>query len=130
MADRTSPNPTELVASIGSTDMRSLEAETEADLPADWGAGALRDSRALSSTPAPKMRAKMRVIGLVSLGGAKSRLRELSMATRQTLAPEAFTHSCMATSSPWGVERSMPKPPSDHGYVEPDTSKPNIPTPF
>ena len=27
-------------------------------------------------------------------------------------------------------ERKMPKPPSDHGYVEPETSKPNIPTPF
>jgi polyphosphate kinase len=24
----------------------------------------------------------------------------------------------------------MPKPPSDHGYAEPETSKPNIPTPF
>jgi polyphosphate kinase 2 len=25
---------------------------------------------------------------------------------------------------------TMPKPPGDHGYVEPETSKPNIPTPF
>jgi len=24
----------------------------------------------------------------------------------------------------------MPKPPSHHAYIEPDSSKPNIPTPF
>jgi polyphosphate kinase len=27
-------------------------------------------------------------------------------------------------------DEKMPKPPSDHGYAEPETSKPNIPTPF
>jgi len=27
-------------------------------------------------------------------------------------------------------EVKMPKPPSHHGYIEPDSSKPNIPTPF
>ena len=27
-------------------------------------------------------------------------------------------------------DEKMPKPPSDHGYVEPETSQPNIPTPF
>src|SRR6476620_10823052 len=27
-------------------------------------------------------------------------------------------------------DTKMPKPPSDHGYAEPETSKPNIPTPF
>jgi polyphosphate kinase len=27
-------------------------------------------------------------------------------------------------------DEKMPKPPSHHGYVEPDPSKPNIPTPF
>ena len=27
-------------------------------------------------------------------------------------------------------DTKMPKPPSDHGYAEPETSSPNIPTPF
>jgi polyphosphate kinase 2 len=29
-----------------------------------------------------------------------------------------------------GPDVKMPKPPSHHGYLEPDSSKPNIPTPF
>ncbi len=31
---------------------------------------------------------------------------------------------------PAAPDVKMPKPPSHHGYVEPDSSKPNIPTPF
>ena len=33
-------------------------------------------------------------------------------------------------TAPPAPNEMMPKPPSHGGYVEPDTSKPNIPTPF
>ena len=33
-------------------------------------------------------------------------------------------------AAPAPLDVKMPKPPSDHGYVEPETSRPNIPTPF
>jgi hypothetical protein len=60
----------------------AVMAETEADLPADWAAGARRTSRVNPSTTAPKMRAKMREIGHDSLGGAKFRLSRATSRAR------------------------------------------------